>query len=122
MDLQAIPLTAANLGITAGVLIALMGVVLLILQVIKTYREVKQKPTSQSESHKPGEIDTMKADLANVKADLSTVQNNVNIQRNDTSMIMDVLLVMLQHDITGDHVHDMEQTYAKFSQYLIRKE
>lgn len=117
MDLQAIPLTAANLGITAGVLIALMGVVLLILQVIKTYRDVKQKPTN-----KPGEIDTMKVDLANVKADLSTVQNNVNMQRNDTSMILEVLLVMLQHDITGDHINDMERTYAKFSQYLIHKE
>lgn len=50
-------------------------------------------------------------------------RDNKRLNKNDEDMkmILEVLYVTMEHQITGNHVHDMEETKKKLNDYLIRR-
>lgn len=50
-------------------------------------------------------------------------RDNKRLNKNDEDMkmILEVLYVTLEHQLTGNHVNDMEKTKQKLNEYLIHR-
>lgn len=106
-------LTSMDIKTTILTIVAIAAAVVVILDLVIKAREVK-KPMDQNKR-------TIDEKLDNDNRRINDLERKIEKFSEGQDMTLQVLFSLLQHEVTGDHVNDMERTLAKLSDYLIKR-
>lgn len=113
MPMELSQLTSMDIKTTILTIVAIAAAVVVILDLVIKAREVK-KPMDQSKR-------TIDEKLDNDNRRISDLEIQMKKFSDGQDMTLQVLFSLLQHEVTGDHVNDMERTLSRLSDYLIKR-
>ena len=105
--------SAMDVKTTILTIVAVAAAVVVILDLIIKMREVK-KPMDESKR-------TVDEKLDNDNRRINDLERKMEKFSEGQDMTLKVLYSLLQHEVTGDHVNDMERTLSELSTYLIKR-
>lgn len=106
-------ITAVDVKTTILTIVAVAAALVVILDLIIKARQVR-KPSEEGRKS----IDDK---LENDNRRLNTLEMQMDKIEASQEMSLKVLYALLQHEVTGNHVTDMEQTLKDLSIYLINR-